>query len=358
MRSTLILPIMGTMMYTISAAPVVSPRQDPTPTKPMMSIGWIPYPYQPGKSTPQPQKYGPRDVVLSRKDFPIHGDDLPVPCMGAPGVCVPEDEADEQAFVCKRGMDCYDIGPCNAPSPIMGHGPVCLPESMCCGHKFPWGKDHYDGPAFVCNPGMACFGRDPLPKGLIDVPAKREIDLGNAIDVDAIAGDVDAIIEDAGKVMTRNAPIVPDKLVSKIADAIDVDAEELEHDVQATAEEGTAFAHGAVDKLKHEVTKAMSAEPFVTVHGAPHAFGQDVEAKAEAAIGELEEEVASKGKAVEKAMANVAPGAVVGAENDIGAKAHASIKKIAPEMETMEAHGAAILKGAEAKLQAAGLEAF
>ncbi|KAK5737953.1 hypothetical protein LTR17_006393 [Elasticomyces elasticus] len=297
MRSTLILPIMGTMMYTISAAPVVSSRQDPTPTKPMMSIGWIPYPYQPGKSTPQPEKYGPRDVVLPRKNIPIHGDDFPAPCMGPPEFCDPYD----QVFVCEPGMDCYDIGPCNGPpkmNPFMGHGEggVCLPESdMCCGHKFPWGKDHYDGPAFC---------------GL------------------------------------------------QIANAIDVDAENLEHDVQATAEEGTAMAHGAVDKLKHEAAKAISAEPVVMVHGAPHAFGEDVGAKADTAIDGLEEEVASKGKAVEKAMANVAPGAVVGAEHDIEAKAHASSKKLAPEMEAMEAHGAAILKGAEAKLQAADLEAL
>ncbi|KAK5743667.1 hypothetical protein LTR17_002574 [Elasticomyces elasticus] len=333
MRSTLILPIMGTMMYTISAAPVVSPRQDPTPTKPMMSIGWIPYPYQPGKSTPQPERYGPKDVVLPRKDFP--GEDLPVPCMGAPGVCDPEDE---QAFVCKRGMDCYDIGPCNAPpkmDPLGGHGEggVCPLNDMCCGHKFPWGKDHYDGPAFVCKPGMDCFHE------LFKKPKSGED------------------IRDGG-MSIRNAPIVPDKLVSKIANAIDVDAGMLEHEVEATAEEGTASAHAAVDKLKHEAAKAMSAEPFVMVHGAPYAFGEDIEAKADAATEELEEEVASKGKAVEKAMASVAPGAVVGAENDIEAKAYASIKKLAPEMEAMEAHGATILKGAEAKLQAAGLEAF
>ncbi|KAK5703145.1 hypothetical protein LTR97_004094 [Elasticomyces elasticus] len=284
MRSTLILPIMGTMMYTISAAPVVSPRQDdPNPTKPMMSIGWIPYLYQPGKSTPQPEKFGPWDVILPRKDLPTSGDDFRVPCIG-----------------------------------------VCEP------------------------PRDRIFG----------VPAKQEIDLGNAVDVDAIAGDVDAIIEDAGKVMARDAPIVPDSVVSKIANAIDVDAEELEHDVQATDEEGTAFAHGAIDKLEHEAAKVMSAEPFALIHGAPHAFEQDIEAKAEAAIGELGEEVTSKGKAVEKAMANVAPGALVGAEHDIEAEAHASIKKLAPEMEAMEAHGAAILKDAEAKLQAVGLEPF
>ncbi|KAK4889774.1 hypothetical protein LTR27_011486 [Elasticomyces elasticus] len=310
MRSTLILMGMGTMVYTISAAPVVSPRQDPTPTKPMMSIGWIAYPYQPGKSTPQPERYGPRDVVLP-------GDDYPVPCMGPPEFCDPYD----QVFVCEPGMDCYEIGPCNGPpkmNPFGGHGEggVCPDNSMCCGHKFPWGKDHYDGPAFVCKPGMDCFHA------------------------------------------TRNAPIVPDKLVSKIANAIDVDAGMLEHEVQATAEEGTAFAHAAIDKLKHEAAKAISAEPVVMVHGAPHALGQDVEAKADAAIGELEEKVASKGKAVEKAMANVAPGVVVGAENDIEAKAHSSIKKLAPEIEAMEAHRAAILEGAEAKLQAAGLEAF
>ncbi|KAK3650488.1 hypothetical protein LTR56_006193 [Elasticomyces elasticus] len=334
MRSTLILPIMGTMMYTISAAPVVSPRQDPTTTKPMMSIGWIPYPYQPGKSTPQPEKYGPRDVVLPRKDIPIHGDDFPVPCMGPPEFCDPYD----QVFVCEPGMDCYEIGPCNGPpkmNPFMGHGEggVCPLNSMCCGHKFPWGKDHYDGPAFVCKPGMDCFHElSGEPKSGEDMPHVG--------------------------MSTRNPPIVPDSVVDKIANAIDVDAGELEHDVQATAEEGTAYAHGAVDKLKHEAAKAISAEPIVMVHGAPHAFGEDVEAKAGAAIEQLEEEVASKGKAVEKAMANVAPGAVVGAEHDIEAKAHASSKKLAPEIEAMEAHGAANLKGAEAKLQAVGLEAF